>query len=98
MATRLHIADSFHDDLARIVAHLEAHQVQDIGERVEEILDALLLLKRHPLIGRRAEGGLQELVIGRDARGYVARYRYSPAKDEVDVAALRAQREAGFSD
>ena len=98
MATRLHIADSFHDDLARIVAHLEAHQMQDIGERVEGTLDALLVLKRHPLIGRRAEGGLRELVTGRDARRYVARYRYSPANDEVDVAALRAQREAGFSD
>ena len=98
MATRLNIADRFHDDIARIVAHLEEHQAQDISARVEEILDALLVLKRHPLIGRPAEGVLRELVIGRDSRGYVVLYRYNPVKDEVDVAALRAQREAGFVD
>jgi hypothetical protein len=37
-------------------------------------------------------------VIGKGSRGYVARYRYDPVNDEVRVAALRSQREAGFRD
>lgn len=98
MATRLDFTDRFQDDIARIVEHLQAHQLQDINDRIEEILDALSVLRQHPLIGRPAGGGLRELVIGRDARGYVVRYRYNPVKDEVDVAALRAQREAGFGE
>lgn len=98
MATRLDIAERFHEDIDRVVAHLRAHDATDIDMRVEEIFDALWVLKSHPLIGRLADDGSRELVIGRDARGYVVRYRYNPIKDEVDVAALRAQREAGFAD
>ena len=98
MAARLDIAERFHVDIDRIVAHLRAHDAQDIDARVEEIFDALWVLKSHPLIGRPADGGSRELVIGRDARGYVVRYRYNPITNEVDVAALRAQREAGFAD
>jgi hypothetical protein len=36
------------------------------------------------------------LVIGRGARGYLAKYRYDAVGDVVYVAALRSQREAGF--
>lgn len=98
MATRLDIAERFHEDIGRIVTHLRAHDAKDIDLRVEEIFDALWVLTSHPLIGRPADDGSRELVIGRDSRGYVVRYRYNPIKDEVDVAALRAQREAGFAD
>ena len=98
MATRLDIAERFHKDIDHIVAHLRAHDANDIDVRVEEIFGALWVLKSHPLIGRLADDGSRELVIGRDARGFVVRYRYNPIKDEVDVAALRAQREAGFVD
>ena len=98
MAARLDTAERFHGDIDRIIAHLRAHDAQDINARVEEIFDALWVLKSHPLIGRPADGGSRELVIGRDARGYVVRYRYNPITNEVDAAALRAQREAGFAD
>ena len=96
--TRLSIAARIEDDIARITAHLQTHEVDDIRARVDEIFDALMLLRRHPLIGRPVSDGLRELVIGRDARGYVARYRFDPVADEVRVAALRAQREAGFGE
>ena len=96
--TRLVFAARFEDDIARITDHLQVHQVDGISARIAEILDALLLLKRHPLMGRLVGDGLRELVIGQGTRGYVARYRYNPVADEVRVAALRAQREAGFSD
>ena len=96
--TRLVFAARFEDDIARITAHLQVHQVDGISARIAEILYALLLLKRHPLMGRPVDDGLRELVIGQGTRGYVARYRYNPVADDVRVAALRAQREAGFSD
>lgn len=85
-------------DLDRITDHLIAHDVADVDARMAEILDALQLLVRHPLIGRPAAAGMRELVIGRGSRGYVALYELDEAHDEVVVAALRAQREAGFED
>lgn len=96
--TRLSLAPRIEHDLDRITDHLLAHEVDDVPGRVAEILDALQLLRRHPLIGRPVGDDLRELVIGRGARGYVARYRYDAAADEVKVAALRGQREAGFGD
>jgi toxin ParE1/3/4 len=96
--TRLVYDDQVSDDLQRIVLHLQSFDVQGVDERVGEILSALSLLMQHPLIGRPAGGGLHELVIGRDARGDVARYRFDAIADIVHVLALRAQREAGFQD
>ncbi|MBE7424625.1 MAG: type II toxin-antitoxin system RelE/ParE family toxin [Ideonella sp.] len=84
-------------DLDRITDHLLAHEVTDVEARMSEILDALQLLALHPRIGRPATAGLRELVIGRGSRGYVALYGYDDARDEVLVAALRGQREAGYS-
>ncbi|MBW8810323.1 MAG: type II toxin-antitoxin system RelE/ParE family toxin, partial [Lysobacter sp.] len=40
---------------------------------------------------------LRELIVGRDARGYVALYRYLSEFDTVFVIAIRAQREAGYT-
>ncbi len=94
--TTLRFAAELAEDFARIAAHLAAHEVPDIDERLAEIVDAMQVLARHPLIGRRSADGWRELVIGRGARGYLARYRYDPAGDSVRVVALRAQREAGF--
>ena len=94
--TTLQLAAELAEDFDRIVAHLAAHDVSDIEARLAEIIDALQVLTRHPLIGRPSADGWRELVIGRDARGYVARYRYDAAADIVRVSALRAQKEAGF--
>lgn len=88
---------AFLRDLDRIVAHLEAHEADDIAGRVGDILESLELLQRHPLIGRPAEPPRRELVIGQGGRGYVARYRYDPLEDEVVILGVRAPREAGFA-
>jgi len=96
--TRLQLAPELALDIARITEHLLAHEVQDIETRVDQIIDALNILVEHPRIGRPAPQGRRELVIGRDARGYVARYRYDELDDIVIVVALRSQREAGFMD
>ena len=96
--TRLQLSDPVFDDLVRIAEHLHAHDVYDVEARLAEILGALGILTEHPLIGTRVAHGRRELVIGRVGRGYVALYAYDPLDDVVVVAALRAQREAGFAD
>ena len=84
------------DELERILAHRVEHGAGDAGERLADIIAALDVLERNPMIGRPAELGLRELVIGRGARGYVALYEYRAEIDEVRVAAVRGQREAGY--
>jgi hypothetical protein len=48
------------------------------------------------MIGRPVDDDKRELVIGRDARGFVALYRYLAEIDTVFILALRGQREAGY--
>lgn len=94
--TRVVLSARVFDDLARIEQHLGAHEVVDIEARLAAILGGLSILEEHPLIGRMVAHGRRELLIGRGNRGYVALYAYDPEADAVVVAALRAQREAGF--
>ena len=94
--TRVVLSARILDDLARIEQHLRTHEVADVEVRVAEILGALAILGKHPLIGRKSDHGHRELVIGRGSRGYVALYVYDAQGDAVTVAALRAQREAGY--
>ena len=96
--TRLVLAAELAEDVERIVAHLPAHDAAHIDEQVAEVFDALAILRDHPLIGRPSMQGRRDLVIGRDARGHVARCQYDAVDDGVAVLALRAQREAGFVD
>ena len=96
--TRLVLATRLADDLDRIAAHLLEHDASDVEARLAEIIEALQVLTRHPLIGRKVKLGRRELVIGRSARGHLALYAYDALEDVVVVAALRAQREAGFSE
>jgi len=56
----------------------------------------LRALELSPMLGRRIEGDLRELVISSGAKGLVALYRFIAARDEVRVLALRPQREMGF--
>ncbi|MEO5732220.1 MAG: type II toxin-antitoxin system RelE/ParE family toxin [Rubrivivax sp.] len=85
------------EDLARIAEHLLVHDVTGVEDRLAEIIDALEVLTRHPLIGRKVANNRRELVIGRGARGYVALHAYDIHTDLVAIAALLAQREAGFA-
>lgn len=60
------------------------------------IRSAIENLATHPLIGRRVEGDLRELVISYGATGYIALYRFDIQRDQVRVLALRHQREIGY--
>ncbi len=57
---------------------------------------ASLCYASHPLIGRRIEGDLRELVVSYGATGYIALYRFDIQRDQVRVLALRHQREVGY--
>jgi len=85
-------------DLERIFQFLE-QEAPDFAITVgETIVDATSILQRHPLIGRPAPHNLRELVISKGQSGYVALYRFLPAKDRIDILAIRHQRESGFID
>ena len=60
------------------------------------IREATSLLRKHPLIGRRIQGEIRELVISFGKTGYVALYRFLPAEDLVRILAIRHQRELDY--
>ncbi len=94
--SRIEIAPEVGDDFDRILDHLAHHQVGDAPARILDIIQAFNVLEKNPQIGRPAQGGKRELIIGRGAGGYVALYRYVPEVDTVFILALRSQRESGY--
>ena len=94
---RVELAPEVADDFDRILDHLVKHQVDDAPSRIHDIIAAISVLERNPLIGRPVDGDKRELVIGRRSRGYVALYRYVTEIDTVFVLAVGSQREAGYA-
>jgi plasmid stabilization system protein ParE len=82
------------DRLAEFLLEEHPHQAERTAKL---IVDAIDVLREHPLIGRPAEQGLRELVISRGRTGYLALYAYDEAGDRVLVLAIRQQREAGYA-
>ena len=90
---------------ARAFAHLEqifefiaATDPQRALATVEKIREAVLILERHPLIGRTVEDGRRELIISRGRSAHVVLYRWLPADETILVLAVRDARQAGYSD
>ena len=92
----IELAPEIAQDVSRILAHLAQFEVEAAEQRVLEIVAALDILEKSPLIGRPTANDLRELVIGRGSRGYVALYRYVSEIDTVFILAIRSQREAGY--
>ena len=84
------------DDLDRLTDFLIETDPVIASETVELIVEAVSILKHHPLIGRPVEDHLRELVISRSKTGYVALYSYEAEHDTVLILAIRHQRESGF--
>lgn len=95
--TRIELAPEVADDFERILDHLLVHEVKNGAERIRQILDAIDVLVRNPLIGRSAGSEQRELIIGSGARGYVALYRYIPQLELVLILAIRGQAESGYA-
>ncbi len=93
---RIELAADIAEDFDRILEHLATYQVDNATQRIGEIIAALDVLERNPLIGRPVANGKRELVIGRRTKGYLALYRYVTEVDCVFVLAIRNQREAGY--
>lgn len=93
---RIELAPEVLDDFDRFFDHLAQFDIGNVAERIAEIVQALQVLTHSPLIGRKVGGGKRELVLGRDARGYVALYRFVPEIDTVFVLAIRSQRESEY--
>lgn len=88
---------------ARAFAHLErifefaaASDPARAQRTIKYVREAVMILERHPLIGRSAEDGRRELIISRGRDAYVALYRWRPAQNTVLVLAIRSAREAGY--
>ena len=93
----IELAAEIAGDFQRILDHLDVHQVENPGQRIQEIIEALNVLEHNPLIGRPTATNMRELIIGRYSHGYVALYRYVPEIDTVFVLAIRNQCEAGYT-
>lgn len=83
-------------DLETLTAFLADSDPALALETGKLIREAVLILARHPLIGRPVEQGLRELIISRGRTGYLALYRYREAEDAALILAIRHQREAGY--
>jgi plasmid stabilization system protein ParE len=84
------------DHIERAFAFLRDKNPAAAANAVSAIQSAVDNLAAHPLVGRRIEGDLRELIISYGHSGYVALYRFVIARDEVRILAIRHQREVGF--
>jgi plasmid stabilization system protein ParE len=82
--------------LERAFEFLARKSPEVVEAAADAIQTAIETLARHPLIGRRLRGDLRELVISFGKTGYVALYRFVPARNEVRVLAIRHQRELDY--
>ena len=85
-------------DLERLGEFLLDQTPESAPAVLARVTAAIGILADHPLIGRRVEGELRELVILRGASGYLALYRFDPVRDIVRLLRIRHQREVGYRD
>ena len=78
-------------------AFLAEHDPAAAGDAAVAIRKAVEILSDHPLIGRRVEGEIRELVISYGKTGYIALYRFLPEQSVIRILAIRHQRELDFS-
>jgi plasmid stabilization system protein ParE len=84
------------EQIERAIEQLRADKPEVAVAAAEAFLSGFENLAAHPLVGRRVEEDLRELVVSYGATGYIALYRVVVQRDEVRVLALRYQREIGY--
>jgi plasmid stabilization system protein ParE len=80
-------------DLERLARFLHESDPGAAERTLALIVESLLILQSHPLIGRPVSMKRRELVIFRGRTGYLAQYSFSLSRDEVAVLSVRHQRE-----
>jgi plasmid stabilization system protein ParE len=83
-------------NLERSFDHLRRTDPDVVRRAAAAIRGAVEMLRDHPFVGRAVAGELRELVISFGRTGYVALYRFVPARDQVRILAIRHQRELGY--
>lgn len=94
--SRVILSAGLREDFDRIFDFLFEYVPDHAGLHIEAIIDALDVLASSPLIGRPVALGQRELIISHGASGYLALYRFDPAKDTVFVLAVRSLRERDY--
>ena len=89
-------SDEAFTDIERIIEFLLETSPDVATQALGRIRSAIGILETHPLIGRRVDDHIRELVISRGTTGYLALYRFEPAFDVVRILRVRHQREAGY--
>ena len=84
------------ENLAHTLEFLHKENPAAAQTALNAIESAISNLAVHPLVGRRIEGDLRELVISFGETGYIALYRFVVQQDTVRVLSLRHQREIGY--
>lgn len=84
------------DHLEQAFGFLRADNPRAARDSVAAIRSAAQLVAEHPLVGRRLHGDIRELVTSFGHTGYVALYRFVPAREEVRILAIRHQRELRY--
>lgn len=85
-------------DFERIIEFLLETSTETAAQTLMNIKSAIGILEAHPLIGRRIDNHIRELVISQGATGYLALYRIEREFDLVRMLRIRHQREAGYRD
>ena len=80
-------------DLERLAEFLRASDPAAADQTAALIFESIEILRDHPLIGRPVSINRRELVVFRGRTGYLARYGFSLARDEVVILSIRHQRE-----
>jgi addiction module RelE/StbE family toxin len=83
-------------DFERIIEFLLKTSPEVAMQALMTIRSAVSILEAHPLIGRRIDHQIRELVISQRATGYLALYRFDAAFDVIRILRIRHQREAGY--
>jgi plasmid stabilization system protein ParE len=83
-------------DIERAFEFLAESDSESAILAAEAIRSAVDALGMHPLIGRRVEGEIRELVISFGRTGYLALYRYMPTSNTIRILAIRHQRELDY--
>ncbi len=83
-------------DFERIIEFLLETTDENAARALDNIAGAIGILELHPLIGRRIDAHVRELIISRGTTGYIALYRHDPGYDVVRILRIRHQREAGY--
>jgi plasmid stabilization system protein ParE len=76
-------------DFERIIEFLLETSVDSATQALVSIRSAVGILEAHPLIGRRVDGHIRELVISERATGYLALYRFDAAFNVVRILRIR---------